>query len=132
MGEDQFALALRLEHIMRQPLGAETRQAKLLAGLALQGRLHALAQVHMSAHGRVPLTGLDVLPRRALLQIQVAAAVEHVQVHHGMQQLAAAVALAARGGSHDIPVLVYHGKHFFLVVLSDCHHSLSFVRCTII
>lgn len=70
----------------------------------------------MAAYSSVPLAGLDVLPPGALLQIQFATAVEHMQVHHRMQQHRASVALAASSAAHNLPIFVHYGEYLGIIV----------------
>ena len=78
----------------------------------------------MSAYGRIPFAGLDILPVGTLLQIQLALGVKNMQVHHGMQQHTAAMALATGGGGKDVALLVHYGKHLLLVVFTGCYHGI--------
>ena len=113
---DQLSLSRTLEHVFVDEHRLEIRDAQFLAHLAPQGLLGRLAERHVPAYGRVPLAGLDVLPRRALLQIELACRVEDMQMHDGVQQLAAAVALAARGRARRPSLHVYYGEHLFLII----------------
>lgn len=70
----------------------------------------------MPAHGRIPASRLDVLPRGTPLQVEFAARVENMQVHDRVQQHRAAVTLAARGPADDAPREVDHREKFFAVV----------------
>ena len=113
---DQFVFAFRAERIDRNRPGHEIRDAQLLAHLAPQGFGDRLAVVHMAAHGRVPPSGLNVLPGGAFLQIEFAARIENMEVHHRVQEHRPAVALAARGFADDVPRRVDHGKDLFAVI----------------
>ena len=70
----------------------------------------------MSTHSGIPLAWLDVLPLRTLLQVEFALAVEHVQMHHRMQELAAAVAFTTSGCTCDVSVFINDGEEFFAVI----------------
>ncbi len=129
MYKDQFTLTGRLEHIMRQPFGPDSFQSQFLFCLTFQCRLHTLAQFHMSAHSCIPPAWLYIFPFRTLLQVEFPTTVKHMQMYYGMQPFATAVTLTARGGPHDISVLVNKWKHLLTVILSGCNHiNLSFFK----
>ena len=108
----QLPLAGTAEYVALQELGAEVGQADFLARLAAQGFLGRLAAVGMSAHSRVPLAGLDVLPVGTLLQVEFAGGIEHMEVYDRVQPESAAVAFAARGRTHLQPFVVDQRQHF--------------------
>lgn len=112
----EFILALRAEIVDPDRLGLEGLQRQLLAGFAAQRLVDPLAPGDMPAHGRIPASGLDVLPRGTPLQVEFAARVENMQVHDRVQQHRAAVTLAARGPADDAPREVDHREKFFAVV----------------
>ena len=66
----------------------------------------------MSAYGCIPLAGLDVFPIGAFLEIDFSLAIEYMQVHHGMQEHRAIMALGACGLANDIAGWVYKGEEF--------------------
>ena len=98
-------------------LGSKIRNTQFFTHFTLQSLLYAFSQIYVSAYGRIPFPRLYVFPFGTLLQIEFATRVEHMQMHHGMQQLAPIVALTARSGSYDIPFFIHHRKHFLIVVL---------------
>ena len=75
--------------------GSEVGNAEFLTHLATQCISGILAIVDMSAYGSVPLPRLDVLPVGTPLQVELATAVEKVEVDHGVEYLGSAVSLAA-------------------------------------
>ena len=112
VGIDEFVLAVGVElvHLHQfAPLGID---AQFLASLAQKGGGYVLAEVDMTAHGSVPLAGLYVLPHGALLQVEFAFAVEHMQVHYGMQEHGTIVALGACGLADDFASRVNEGEEF--------------------
>ena len=84
-----------------------------------------LAKVHVTTHGRIPLTGLYVLPKGALLKVQTSIRVKHVEMHHGVQSLATIVALASGGLADYTAFLVDEGEGFLVIVLHCLLFSLS-------
>ena len=84
---DQLPLPQTLEDVHPQSLGREDGDAEFLAHLSEEGFLGRLAVVDVSADGCVPLPWLDVFPFWALLQVELTCAVEHMQMHHGVQSL---------------------------------------------
>ena len=70
----------------------------------------------MSAHGRIPFSGLDVFPFGTFLQVQVSFGIEDVQMDDRMKQFAAAVAFPAGGGSGDISLFIDDGEHFLVII----------------
>ena len=91
-------------------LRLEFLQTEFLAGLASQRILHVFAVIHMTAYGRVPFAGLNILPFRTALQIETHFAVEHVQMHHRMKQLRASMTFAPRGLSYHSARFIHHRK----------------------
>ena len=78
----------------------------------------------MSAHGGVPLSRLYVLVKAPFLQIEPALRVEHMQVHDGMEQEGARVALRAGGLADDRACFVNDGEVFH-IILPALHIILS-------
>ena len=70
----------------------------------------------MSAYRRVPLVGLDVLPLRAVLQLEFSLRVKYMKVHDGVKQMTSVVTFAARSATYDISFLINEGEKFVLVV----------------
>jgi hypothetical protein len=70
----------------------------------------------VSANRRVPLIGLDVLPLRAVLQIEFSLRVKYMKVYDGVKLVAPIVTFAARGAAYDISFLINEGEEFVLVV----------------
>ena len=112
----QFALTLALKDVARHKGGCELADTQLFGHLTLQGVGYTLPQIHMSTAGGVPLAGLYVFPFGALLQIQVAPAVEDMQMDHRMQNLGAVVGMTSGDGSKKLSAVVYNGKQFVTVV----------------
>ena len=77
---------------------------QLFGHLTLQGVGYTLPQIHMPSAGGVPLAGLYVFPFGALLQIQVAPAVEDMQMDHRMQNLGAVVGVTPGDGSVKVNI----------------------------
>ncbi len=113
---DQLGFALALKYILANELGCEVCDAQFFAHFAEECLPGCLAEVDVPADGCVPLAGLDVLPLRPLLQIYVATCVEDVQVDNGMQQVRAAVALAARCLSDYRSLSIDDGEQLLLIV----------------
>ena len=124
----QLAFALTLKHILAHELGREVGDAQLLAHFAEECFLGCLAVVDVSAHGRVPLAGLYVLSLRPLLQVHVPLRVEDVQMYHGMQQVGAAVALAARSLSDYRSLLIDNGEQLLLIVFHRSFLGCKFTK----
>lgn len=119
----QFSLALALENIACEHLRTgDVGDANLLSHFALQGCVDVFVPVDMSAYGSIPLVGLDILPCRAVLQIEFSAGIEDVEVDNGVQRFAvgAGMRLAACGVSHNTAFGVHHWKEFVCVIV---HHS---------
>jgi hypothetical protein len=70
----------------------------------------------VSAYRRVPLVGLDVLPRRAVLQIKFSLRVKYMKVYDRVKLVASIVTFAACSATYDISFLIYEGEEFVLVV----------------
>ena len=94
---DELALPEAVEDVLADGLWLEVGDAELFAHLALQGLFWGLAVVDMSAYGCIPLAGLNILPRRALLEIDFATRVEHMEMDDGMQQMGTIMANATGG-----------------------------------
>ena len=112
VGIYEFMLAVGVELVHLHQFATLGIDAQFLACFAKQGGADVLAKVHMTAHGGVPFAGLYGLPFGTLLQIQLSLAVEHVQVHHGMQEHGTIVALGACGLANDIAGMVNEGEEF--------------------
>ena len=97
-------------------MGSEGGDAELLTHLAHERVGHTLAVVDMPAGGSVPFPGLDVFPRRTLLEIETALTVEQVQVHHGMQNPGAVVCLATADAASHIAVFIDDREAFELII----------------
>ena len=65
-----------------------------------------LTKVHVSAHRRIPLARLNILPQGTLLQVKTAYRVKHVQMYHGMQAFTTIVALSTRSTAYHTPLLI--------------------------
>ena len=79
----------------------------------------------MATHCSVPPSGLDVFPLGAFLQVEFSLGIEHMEVHNGMQQHAAAVAFLT-GGVADNPAFgVYDGEELLPIVLKGCYHGIN-------
>lgn len=94
----------------------EIRHADLLAHLAPQGNERLFPPIHMAAYGRIPPSGLDILPRRTFLQVKLPTGVEQMEVHHRMQQHRPAVALAPRGPADDTSGSIDHREQLFPII----------------
>jgi hypothetical protein len=70
----------------------------------------------VSAYRCVPLIGLDVLPRRAVLQIEFSLRVKYMKVYDRVKLVASIVTFAARSATYDISFLINEGQEFVLVV----------------
>ena len=93
--EDKLALTLALEDIMSEGFGREINNAEFLAHFATKGGINVFAEVNVSTGGCVPTAWLYVFPVGTLLQVELATAVEKVEVDHGVEYLGSAVSLAA-------------------------------------
>ena len=123
MDVDQLLLALRAEDVAPHELRLERLEPQLLARLAPQRLVDRLAIGHMAAHGRIPPSGLDILPGGALLEVEPSVGVEQVEVDHRMEQHRAAVALAPPGRADDAPRGIDHGKELITVVTRLCSNA---------
>ena len=112
VGIDEFVLAVGVELIHLHQFATFGIDAQFLASLAKKGGGDVLAEVDMTSNGSIPLAGLYLLPHGALLQVEFALAVEHMQVHYGMQEHGAIVALGACGLANDIAGRVNEGEEF--------------------
>ena len=97
MDIDQFTLTAAGEDILPNELRLKSCDAQFLAHLALQGLFGCLPIVDVSAYGRIPLPWLDILPVWALLQIDFATRIKHMQMDYGMQQMGTIMANATGG-----------------------------------
>ena len=70
----------------------------------------------MSATGSIPFAWLNVLPFGTLLQVKLAMRVEEMQMHNGVQQLAAVVGFASCDASKNLSVFIDERKQFVFVV----------------
>ena len=112
----EFLLAQAFEDIVLDILWCVVGDTQFLTHLAVKSLLDRLAVVDMSATCRVPFVGLDVFPVRSLLQIEVATAIEYVQVYYRMEHLAAIVGFTACDLTEHVAVFVDDGKEFFFVI----------------
>lgn len=78
----------------------------------------------MSAYGRIPLVGLYVFPCRTMLKIQLALAVEDVQVDDGMKNLTAVVRVSTTDGAKNVPVFI-HYRELLIGIVS--HNIIIYV-----
>ena len=97
MDIDQFTLTAAGEDILPNELRLKGRDAQFFAHLALQGLFGGLTIVDVSAYGRIPLSWLDILPVWALLQIDFAMRIKHMQMDYGMQQMGTIMTNATGG-----------------------------------
>ena len=102
----EFAVALRLEDIAQQEFGSKLPDAQFFVHLTQECIGNALPVVDMSAYRRIPFARLDILPQRALLQVESSLGIKHMQVHYRVQQLAAIVTLPARSASYHTSLLI--------------------------
>ena len=93
--EDKLALTLALEDIMSEGFRCEINNAEFLAHFATKGGINVFAEVDVSTGGCVPTAWLYVFPVGTLLKVELATAVEKVEVNHGVEYLGSAVSLAA-------------------------------------
>jgi hypothetical protein len=68
----------------------------------------------VTAYRRIPFTGLDILPVRPFLKINLAFAVKHMEVDHWMQQPASAMRLAPCHFTDDAAVFINLGNKTIL------------------
>jgi len=68
------------------------------------------------AYRCVPLVGLNVLPRRAVLQIEFSLRVKYMKVYDRVKLVTPIVTFAARSATYDVAFLIYEGEEFVLVV----------------
>jgi hypothetical protein len=71
----------------------------------------------MPSYSRVPLARLDILPIRALLQIQFAFGIEQMQMDHRVQQSRTIMALAASCRAYGISVGIHYREYLLFIVL---------------
>jgi hypothetical protein len=71
----------------------------------------------MASYGCIPLARLDIFPLGALLQIELALGIEHMQVDNGMQQFRSVMALATRSRAYHPALLIYDGEYFLAIIL---------------
>ena len=128
MDEYKFAFASRFEDILFDAFGSEVGDAEFFLHLTLQGLFHILAQVNMTADCSIPLVGLDVFPRGALLEVEVALGVEDMEVDNGMEQFAAVVTFASCSGRDDISLFVNNREHLFVIIFGSCYHAIGAKR----
>lgn len=81
---DKFFLTVALEDIVPERLRCELRYSQFFADLTLQGIANALPEIYVPANSRVPFVGLYVFPCRAMLQIELSATIEDMQVDNWM------------------------------------------------
>lgn len=121
----EFSLPFAFKDIMAERLWCEVGDAKFLPYFSLECLVHVLPKVDVTAHGGVPLVGLNVFPCRSMLEIELSLAVEHVQVNHGVQYLAAVVGVSAAYCAKDVPVLVHYRELFVRVVSHDASYVIE-------
>ena len=121
----QFPFTLRLKDVAQQKLGYEVLDAQFFAHFATQCIGNFLAVIHVTTYGRIPLAGLNILPQGSLLKVEAPLGVKHMQMYHGMQRLAAVVALASGGLADYAAFLVDEGEEFLVIVLHCLLFSLS-------
>ena len=97
MDIDEFALTSAGEDVLPNELRLKGRDAQFFAHLTLQGLFGGLTIVDVSAYSRIPLSWLDILPVWALLQIDFATRIKHMQMDYGMQQMGTIMANATGG-----------------------------------
>lgn len=107
----ELFFARALENVSVDEYRSEFFQSEFLAGFASQGVGQFLAVVDVSADCRIPFAGLYVFPLGAFLEEEASAAVEDMEVNNGVEQLAAAVAFAARGFADNGAVGVDYRKY---------------------
>ena len=113
----QFAFHRAFKNVGGNGPGFEVGQPDFFACFTLQGFFDGFAEVHVSTHCGVPPIRLNAFPCGPMLQEDVAALVEDVQMHHRMQQFAAIVAFVACGFSRNVAVSIDKGEEFVLVVV---------------
>ena len=115
----KLTLLFALKDIMAKWLRDEAGYAKFLAHLSPERLVHVLAQVDVSPDGGIPFVGLYVFPRWPVLKVKLTLAVEHVQVDHGVQYLAAVVGMATAYRPEYVAVLIHYGELFVWIVSHD-------------
>lgn len=120
-GEDVYQLTLHstFEYVGGNSSSFEVGQPDFFACFTLQGFFDGFAEVHMPTHCGVPPIRLNAFPSGTMLQEDVAALVEDVQMHHRMQQFAAIVAFASGGRTGDASLLIHKWQTFVVVVVHD-------------
>ena len=71
----------------------------------------------MASYGGVPLAGLDGLPVRAALQVELSFGVEQMQVYYRVQYLSAVMSLAAKDAAKHVSILIDYGKKLVVVIV---------------
>ena len=90
----------------------EIVEVQLLVGFAVEGLLDVFSIRDMPADGGVPAEREEVLVCAALLEVDVAAAVDDVEVDDRVQRLVRMVMHAVAGGlGDDVAVLVDDRQH---------------------
>lgn len=113
---DQFAFALASEDIMVDFLRLEIGDAEFFANLTVEGLGDVLAQVYMSAAGRIPFVGLDILPCRTMLEIEFTTAVEQMEMNDGVEDMRSVVSMSTAHGSENVSRFIDNGKLFVLII----------------
>ena len=114
-GVDQLFFDFRLENIPADENRDKTGDAQLLAGFPMEGVGHPFAVVDMSSHGRVPFPRLNVLVEGPFLQIEFAAGVEDMQMHHRVQEFAPVVAFAPGGLPDGVAAGIDNRENFIRI-----------------
>lgn len=124
---DQFTFALGLEHIATDKHRFKICEPKFFVCFASEGIVNLFTEVNVAADGSVPLSGLDVLPLRSLLQIKSPIRIKHMEVYDRMKQHAPPVTFSPRRLPDNLPLFIYHGKLFPAVILS--HYNIFLKLC---
>ena len=119
MDIDQLTLTLAFKDIVTKRLGLEVSDAKFLTDLTVQGLVYILAEVNMTAYGRIPLVRLDIFPCGAMLEVELALTVEDMKVNDGMKDLTAVVGVSATDGSENVPVFIHDRELLIGIVLHN-------------
>ena len=113
---DQFALPTAVEDVLPDMLGREIGDAQLFADFPTECFFGCLAIIQMTAYGRIPFPGLDILPFRTALQIDFSATVKDMQMDYGMQQPRTIVAFTTRGLTYDVSRIIDYRENLFTII----------------
>lgn len=87
-------------------------EADFFADLADEGCGDILSPINVAANGCVPTVGLNVLPRRTMLEEKLALGVENVEVYDGMKwfSVMSTVSKAASCLTDDVTIDINNGE----------------------